>query len=268
MGFGVIVRGRRILRRFPQLLTHLWRPVLYNTLLSTLALLIWLLVWWALSQWMIGLLAAWLKTWLWPTLLTLVSGLTILILGLASALVALVIWRLVQGFLLSPIYADLSLRVEKALGTPKNDLRELSWLQAIPDTLIEIGILLVLQVISLSANSIPIVGSVIATVINFAGTTSILGLDLFSFPLSARGASRWQQFRYLTRHSWECSGVGTSLLLAQTVPILGGLLTTYAVMGCTELFHELNDHAKSLEPAQVSPRADEVRNSLNLEEKN
>ncbi|MGC6463063.1 MAG: hypothetical protein ACON32_14805, partial [Pirellulaceae bacterium] len=101
----------------------------------------------------------------------------------------------------------------------------------------------------------------------FAGTTSILGLDLFSFPLSARGASRWQQFRYLTRHSWECSGVGTSLLLAQTVPILGGLLTTYAVMGCTELFHELNDHAKSSEPAQVSPRADEVRNSLNLEEK-
>ena len=149
MGFGVIVRGRRILQRSPQLLPHFWRPVLYNTLLSALVLLIWRLVWWALSQWMIGLLAAWLKTWLWPTLLTLVSGLTILILGLASALVALVIWRLVQGFLLSPIYAALRLRVEKALGTPKNDLRELSWLQAIPDTLIEIGILLVLQVISL-----------------------------------------------------------------------------------------------------------------------
>ena len=241
MGFGVMGRGRRILQRSPQLVPHFWRPVLFNTLLSTLVLLIWLWVWWTLSQWMIGLLSAGLETWLWPTLLTLISGLTILILGLASALIAVVIWRLVQGFLLSPIYADLSLRVEKALGTPTDDLRELSWLQAIPDTLVEIGILLVLQVISLSANAIPFVGSIIATVLNFAGTTSILGLDLFSFPLSARGASRLEQFRYLKRHLLECSGVGTSLLLAQTVPFLGGLLTTYAVIGCTELFHEISD---------------------------
>lgn len=241
LGFGVILRGRSILQRFPLLRRHFWRPVIFNTLLSTLTFLIWLWVWWTVTQWTVGTLTVWLEPLIWGPLLVVVHVLSILILGIACALLAVVIWRFLQGVLLGPIYADLSLRVEEAIGIPTDDLKGGSWLQAIPDTLIQIALLITLQLLSFVVNGLPLIGSIIATVLNFCGTTSLLGLDLFAFPLSARGVSRWQQLRYMNRQSWYCSGVGTGILLSQAIPILGGLLTTYAVIGCTELFHEVED---------------------------
>jgi uncharacterized protein involved in cysteine biosynthesis len=242
-GFGVILRGRALLRRFPQLRPHFWRPVLFNTLLSTLVLLVWLWAWWSLAQWTLGALNTWLEPLVWTPLLFVGHGVTLLLLGIASAFMALLIWRLLQGVLLSPVYADLSLRVEEAMGISTSDLKGASWLQAILDTFIQIALLITLQLASLLAHGLPILGSVIATLLNFWGTTSILGLDLLAFPLAARGVSRWQQLRYMSRQNWACSGIGTSVLLSQTVPLLGGLLTTYAVIGCAELFHEIDDPA-------------------------
>lgn len=252
-GFGVILRGRAVLRRFPQLRPHFWRPVLFNTLLSSFVLLVWLWAWWGLSQWTLGTLTTWLEPMVWSPLLIVVHGLTTLLLGVASAFMALLIWRLLQGILLSTVYADLSLRVEQAMGIPTSDLKGGSWLQAITDTFIQVALLITLQLVSVLAHGFPILGSLLATLLNFWGTTSILGIDLLAFPLGARGVSRWQQLQYMSRQNWACSGIGTSLLLSQTIPILGGLLTTYAVVGCTELFHEIDDPVLSNRGSNPSP---------------
>ena len=241
LGFGVILRGHSILRRFPQLRPHFFRPALFNTLLSTLIFFVWIWCWWTFSQWTVETVALSLEPWVWRPLLLVFHILSVLIIGIASAFLALVIWRLLQGILLGPVYADLSLRVEEAIGNPIAELKGASWFQAVPDTLIQIALLLAIQLFSLVLHGLPLLGSFLSTVFNFCGTTSLLGLDLFAFPLSARGVSRWQQLRYMSRHPWHCSGVGTSILLSQAIPILGGLLTSYAVIGCTELFHELED---------------------------
>lgn len=235
LGFTATTRGKRLLSQHPTLWPHIWTPLVANILLSLTVLIAWALLWW----WLADIVNGWIDASVTPlTILSyLLKMLAVVFTGVTTAAACLLLWRIAQGILLPILFADLSLQVEKCLGVDTESLKAAGWSQAIADTGVQVAALIALQVFALALNGIPLLGSLLAAALNLVGTTSLLGLDLVALPMAARGVSRAQQLRTAYDNVGLCSGLGTSLLLWQAVPILGGWGTTLCLIGATELYH-------------------------------
>jgi uncharacterized protein involved in cysteine biosynthesis len=168
-------------------------------------------------------------------------GEVLTLLGLLVAAVgASVVGWLIFGALLTDHFNGLlARRIELSLGTPPAELRELPVLWQMADALWTAAVLLVINAGLLLLNCLPVIGSIIAIPLAVIVDGYVFGRDYLDYPLSLRGWPRPQKHQFARQHWPAMIGLGTTVLLANLVPVLGGILLTTAVVGAVLMYRDL-----------------------------
>ncbi|MGD9645368.1 MAG: EI24 domain-containing protein [Pirellulales bacterium] len=169
------------------------------------------------------------------------AGEVISILAIVAATIGLTVvgWLVCGALLTDQFNSLLARRIELSLGTPPAELRELPVLRQMFDALRTALMLLLINAGLLLLNCLPVVGSMIAIPLAVLVDGYIFGRDYLDYPLSLRGRPRPQKIQFARQHWPATLGLGTMVLLANLVPILGGILLTTAVVGAVLLYRDL-----------------------------
>lgn len=237
-GAATPVRGFRYLNRNRALWQFAILPLVFNSLITTTAfLLLVTIAGWFYSQfhpWLTGGLSG---VWWWLVLVAeVIVGLVLL---LVAAIVAIVAWRILSGILCGYFYGQLAEHVEQQLGVGEGELRSISFVSGLIDTILNLTLLIVVSVAIVMLSLIPAAGSVLAVVCGLYFTWFMLGLDYLNMPLAMRGIRRLRQLRFAHRHRMFTIGLGSVVFLFGFVPILGGVLLTTAVVGAVLLHRRI-----------------------------
>jgi CysZ protein len=185
------------------------------------------------------------------------TGEIISILGLVAATVGLTVvgWLIFGALLTDQFNSVLARRVELSIGTPVNELRELPVLRQMFDALWTALVLLLINAGLLLLNCLPVIGSMIAIPLAVVIDGYVFGRDYLDYPLSLRGWPRPRKQQLARRHWPATVGLGMMVLLANLVPILGGILLTTAVVGAVLMYRDLDPvKAASAGPKDVTTR--------------
>ncbi|MBX9788425.1 MAG: EI24 domain-containing protein [Pirellulales bacterium] len=183
------------------------------------------------------------------------EALSIVGLLVATAGVAVVGWLVFGALLTDHFNGLLARRIEISLGTPPEELRELPMLRQIADALWTAFVLLVINAGLLLLNCVPVIGSIVAIPLALSVDGYVFGRDYFDYPLSLRGWPRPRKHGFARQHWPATIGLGVTVLLANLVPILGGVLLTTAVVGAVLMYRDLAPAGgKSRERSRTAPR--------------
>ena len=231
-GFAAPWRGLAYLNKHPALWRYGILPVLLNILVTLLVLVgaVWGAI--AFGQAIHDRFANSILGW---------TGEVLSILGLVAATAGLTVvgWLIFGALLTDQFNSVLARRVELSLGTPAAELRELPVLRQIFDALWTALVLLVINAGLLLLNCLPVIGAMIAIPLAIVVDGYVFGRDYLDYPLSLRGWPRPRKHQF-ARQRWPATvGLGVVVLLANFVPILGGVLLTTAVVGAVLLYRDL-----------------------------
>lgn len=231
-GFAAPWRGLAYLNKHPALWRYGILPVLLNILVTLLVLMG--AVWGAIA----------LGNYIHPRFANSILGWTgevISILGLVAATAGLTVvgWLIFGALLTDQFNSVLARRVELSLGTPADELCELPVLRQIADAPWTALVLLVINAGLLLLNCLPVIGSMIAIPLAIVVDGYVFGRDYLDYPLSLRGWPRPQKHQFARQHWPATIGLGVVVLLANFVPILGGILLTTAVVGAVLMYRDL-----------------------------
>jgi len=171
------------------------------------------------------------------------------------------IWMLLNGVLSGYYYGKLAEAVERQLGLPPEEIREIPFRHQIADTLRDLGAMVLVNAGLLLLNCVPLVGSVAAICGVFYFNGYIFGRDFLDFPLALRGMRRKEKRAFCRRHRWHTLGLGTVVMLLGLVPLLGALVLTTATTGAVLLHRRLAGNTTPLSPAVGPPEVREPSSS-------
>lgn len=235
-GLAVPWAGLRFMRQRPRLWSYGLIPVLLNLLIS--ALLLALLV--GLAAYFIYVLhPKFDDTWLGRVYEVLV-GLAIVVVAIG---LSFVVWIVLQGVFCGHFYERLAQRVERELGLPPEQIRDLSLTAQAADSLADAGYLLLVNGGCLILQVIPVLGTVAGLAGSYYLTCSRLGMEYLDYPLNIRGLRRTERRAFAQRHRPHVLGLGTAVAVLTLVPIVNAVLLTTAVTGAVLLHRRLADSA-------------------------
>jgi CysZ protein len=227
-GLSAPVAGFRYLVAHPALWRYAVLPVLINLALT--AVVLGTLV--AAAVWFAYRLHPWFQDRYqgsaWGITLEVAAAVGLLIVAVTAAFVT---WVLLGGILGGHFNSKLARAVEIQLGTPHDQLREVTFRYQVIDTMRDLAALLGINAGLLLLNVVPGIGSVAAAVLGVYFDGFLLGFDYVDLPMALRGQRRAEKLALARRHRWETTGLGTAVLLLNLVPILGAVLLATAAVG-------------------------------------
>lgn len=237
-GATVPLLGFRYMNRHPRLWRYAILPIVVNAVITGLAFL------------MLIVVAGWLITDLHPRLvesldsslqwLAIIAEIAIAaLILLVCAIVTVLIWKLLSGILCGYFYGQLAEQTERELGLGPQELKSITFVYELIDTVINLSLLIFVNGCIFSLNILPLVGGLLSVVLSFTFTWYLLGVDSFSYPLAMRGVRRWSQFRYGREHGMHTLGLGSAIFLFEFIPIFGALLLTTATVGSVLLHRRI-----------------------------
>lgn len=234
-------RGWRFIVGNRSLWPHVVLPVLINIVLTllTFAALVLLAVWFAYHAhpWFHE---SWRAGWGLGYVMEILFAIVLLIGAAAGAMVA---WMIIAGALCGVFYARLAREVEVLLGTPREQLRDVSMAADVTDTLVEVAALLGWNLLWLLIGIIPCVCAPVAIVGSGYTNGFLFGSQYVGMPLAIRGQRRKARLVYCRQQRMTTLGMGSCVFLCQLVPILGAVLLAGAVAGAVMLHRQLESGA-------------------------
>jgi len=241
-GFGVLglaagaaapLEGLRYLSAHPRLWRYAVAPILLNLVITLLvvAALIWgglTAVEYVQQQFAPG----------WAGQVARAVSLVLLLVVIAGMAVGA--WLLLGGILCGHFYGRLAMQVERALGTPEEQLTELSIYYQTVDVLRDFAALAVVNLGCLVLALVPVIGTVVGGAIALYFDCMIFGVEYLDFPLALRGWRRAEKWRFARQHRFHTLGLGGTVLVLNFLPILGSIFLAGAAVGGVLLYHRLN----------------------------
>lgn len=169
----------------------------------------------------------------------LLEAASLVLVGFAAIALAVVAWYLLQGVLCDFFYVRLARRVELQMGTRPEELRDVSFLAGLVDTLMALTALVFVNLGLLALNCVPVVGTMLAAPLSFLFTCWVFGSDYMSYPLLLRGWRRGRRREFTWGHPGQVLGMGIVVLACNLVPILNAILLTGAAAGSVLLHREV-----------------------------
>ena len=179
--------------------------------------------------------------WLW-TFAAILVALTLLVVAAGLTFVA---WMVLQGILCGHFYGKLAERVERQLGTPDDQIKDVPLLQQVHDTFRNLGFLAAVNVACLCVQIVPGIGSLLGICGSWYFNCFTLGLEYLDYPMALRGMRRKEQRAVAKRHRPATLGLGSTVLATALIPVVGAVLLTTAVVGAVLLYHQLHSFPKS-----------------------
>ncbi len=99
-------------------------------------------------------------------------------------------------------------------------------------------ILIIINLFLLVLNFIPVIGSILYSILSFMTSTFFFGFQFFDFPLERRRYDFKQKLKIAWRYKFMTMGLGTGFMVVTFIPILGFLGLNMSTMGATVLFLE------------------------------
>lgn len=177
----------------------------------------------------------------WPNLEFTVTALVAMAEALASSVINLLVtmgcflslYILSFSIFCSFAYGLMVEKIEKKLGIEPNELKSLSIWRQILDSLLIVLLFMIGNLIILSFNILPVVGTIFAMVSAVIFQSFCLGMEFFDFSMALRGKSFRDKLAYFKRHPGEVLGVGNISWLFMMLPILNSCLFTFSILGAT-----------------------------------
>ena len=238
-GFAAPVRGLSYLNRNPRLWRYAAWPLAINLAISLLILAgIGYAGWWVAPQ-----VAAWFPAGWWGGILKFFAW--VVLFGLACV-AAVIGWLVLGGILGSYFNSLLARQVELQLGTPPEQLFELSIPLQVVDVLRDLASLLGVTLVCLAIGLIPFVGPPLGTALALYFDSFILGVQFLDYPLALRALRRADKLAFARRNRPQTLGLGGAVLLLSLLPLVGPLLLTTAAVGSVLLHQSLHERRRSL----------------------
>ena len=253
-GFTTPLAGLRYMKAHPSLWRYGVIPLIVN-LLATLTVL--------------GLLIAAGLGFLWylhplfdggPWWRVLEAVVAVVVLGLAVVL-AMAAHILLQGAVCGHYYAKLAAEMERQLGIDESELQSVPFTFQMYDSLRDLTLLVSVNLMLLSLNILPGVGSVLALLGSLYWDGFVLGKDYLDHPLNVRGWRARERRAFARRHRWHTVGLGHAVMLVTPIPLASSILLTTAAAGAVLLHRRLAKVDEeiateaTLDHASVTPRA-------------
>jgi uncharacterized protein involved in cysteine biosynthesis len=184
-GLAAPLRGWRFIAGNRSLWPHVVVPVLVNivlTLLTFIALV-------ALAVWFVATVHPWFHKHGWTGwgvgyVLEVLFAIVLLIVAAAGTMVA---WIIINSALCGVFYARLARAVEVLLGTPRDELKDVSILGDATDTVAEVAALLGWNALWLLVGIVPLVGAPVAIAGSSYTNGFLFGSQFIGIPLAIRG---------------------------------------------------------------------------------
>jgi len=176
-----------------------------------------------------------IKCFLKPFLIILLGIITILIYSIAGSIIT------------SPFNDLLSLKVEETITGETFDERFFlsvfinDIIRIIKNIIKLLGIFIAANLVLLLINFLPLIGSVIFSVLSFLLTAFFFGFQFFDFPLERRRMVFTEKLKITWKFKSIVIGLGTSFFIISFIPLVGFLGLNLATIGATTLFI---DHIK------------------------
>lgn len=237
-GASAPFHGLRFLNRHPALWRYAILPTVLNLIITALAFTVLILAAiWLITEFHPQVTQGTTGKWWWLVVAAeIIAGMLLL---MVCAIVTVLTWKLLGGILCGYFYGMLAEQVERELGVSDGELRSISLLYEICDTLLNLTLLVVVNIYILLLNVVPLVGGVLALLCSGYFTWYILGLDYLSFPLALRGVRRGPQFAFGHRHRMHSIGLGAVVFGLEFIPIIGAVLLTTAAVGSVLLHRRI-----------------------------
>lgn len=222
-------------------------PIALNLLITGTVLLLLLM---AVTGFVVYLHPQFPPGWGWAIVEALCAiGFLLLALGLA-----LVVWAFLNGVLCGYYQAKLAREVEIQLGLPPGQIHEISWAYQVADACRDVGALMLINGGFLLLHLVPVIGSVVAIAGSLYFDCLLFGRDYFDYPLALRGKRRSEKQEFIRKHRLETLGLGTSVFLANLLPLAGAVLLSTAVVGAVLQHRQLagaDDDASTSKPLET-----------------
>ena len=124
-------------------------------------------------------------------------------------------------------------KIEKKLGVEPNEFQSLSIWRQILDSLLIALLFMIGNIIILSLNIFPFIGTIIAMISAIVFQSFCLGMEFFDFSMALRGKSFKDKLTYFKKHPGEVLGVGNVSWLFMMIPILNSCLFTLSILTAT-----------------------------------
>ncbi|PKL40068.1 MAG: hypothetical protein CVV44_07580 [Spirochaetae bacterium HGW-Spirochaetae-1] len=191
--------------------------------------------------------------WYFDVLRVMIAPVMILLLGIISVL----LFSIAGNIITAPFNDFLSAAVERRLGDkipeePFTITGLLADISRITKNIFRmLGLLLGANILLLVVNFIPLVGSILYTILSFSTTAFFLGFQFFDFPLERRRFAFREKLTLLWRFRALTAGVGTGFFLASLIPLVGFLSLNLGTMAATLLFLEHMKPALTEEKGEI-----------------
>jgi len=231
-GLYAPVRGLGYLRANRSLWKWVLPPALVNTLITVLALggavaLSWWLIGWAWPMYGDSL-------WQWVAKVFAAVGIVLGVIGL-MVVVWLILTSLCAGYLLGVLAG----RVEKQLGLSEAEVHDISLVREGVEATAETAVVLGIHGGAMVAQFVPVLGTVVSVPIVLVTDAFVLGWEIMGQPMGVRGMTLKERAAFIKRHRPETLGLGSAVLPAVLVPVVGGFVMCFATIGAVLLYREL-----------------------------
>ncbi|MBW3599725.1 MAG: EI24 domain-containing protein [Planctomycetes bacterium] len=236
-GAAAPMLGWRFLKQRPALWRYAVAPLIANLLITGLVLLLLILT----ALWFLSVVHPWFQQeGEWPVWLRWTAEILLgAVMVIASVGTALLLWKLLTGILCGYFYGLLAKEVEIMLGVAPEELKDLSFLYQVIDTVYDLAALIATHAVFLVVGLFPLVGGPLALVGDFSVTWYIFGRDYLDYPLAMRGMRRREKSRYCLDRLPHTLGLGATVFVMSFVPIIGSVFLTTAAVGAVLLHRRL-----------------------------
>jgi uncharacterized protein involved in cysteine biosynthesis len=220
---------------------YLWKyaivPILLNILIMVTAIVALITMATASVALLYWLLGDWRGNWWYVALaIQILAAIVTVIVCVATAVLT---WRLLSGILCGYFYGRLAMRVEMEFGMRREEMREVSFLFELRETVTGLFWLVVSLVLALLVSLVPFIGPPVGFAYSTYFQVLSCGRDQLAYPLVLRAMHRAQRLAFSRRHMAHTLGLGTVVLVMQFVPVIGAILMVTAAAGAVVLHRRL-----------------------------
>ncbi|MDR3238195.1 MAG: EI24 domain-containing protein [Spirochaetia bacterium] len=161
---------------------------------------------------------------------------------IVQAVITILIYSIVGTIITAPFNDFLSQKVEvKAFGEDFDEKLTLASIvadivRAIGNVLKLLLLIIGVNIILLLLNIIPVLGSLLYTIIGFLTTVFFLGFQFYDFPLERRRFTFGEKLKISFSFIKQILGVGTAFFLLSLIPLVNFLGLNMGTIGATVMF--------------------------------
>ncbi|MEM9020118.1 MAG: EI24 domain-containing protein [Planctomycetota bacterium] len=239
-GLRVPLQGFAFLREHPALWPYLLPAGLVNVLITGVALAVLIAAAVLLID---GVVPQFGEGWWQTTLMVLtVVGIAALVIG-----ATVVCWLLLQNIIAGHLLSKLAERVERELGIDEGQITSVPFVWQVRDGALDTGLVLAIHSVAFVVGLVPVIGTVVGFVAAFGADALVMGFDMMGHPMKLRGKTFTQRRAFVREHLPETMGIGVVTLPLGLVPVVGGFVAAFSLVGTVLLYREL--------AGEVSPEA-------------